>query len=102
MTTPWTVLLAVAVGAALGGLYFEGLWATTRRLGTARRPAPLLLVSFFLRLVLLMGGLALVATTGWWHLATATVGVVGARTLSVRAHAPGRSYHGEERESRWS
>lgn len=83
------LLLAVAVGAALGGLYFEGLWLTASRLGRTRLPGLLLIVSFAVRAAVLGTGLLLVMAGGLGQLLAALVGFVVARAVIVRRHRPG-------------
>ncbi|MCU0580301.1 MAG: ATP synthase subunit I [Desulfobacterota bacterium] len=45
-------VLALAGGFLAGGLYFGGLWWTTRRVLQARRPAVFLLASYLVRAAL--------------------------------------------------
>jgi F1F0 ATPase subunit 2 len=80
------LLLAAAIGAALGVLYFEGLWLTTSRLGSARLPGLLLVASFLVRAAVLSAGLVLVMTGGLGRLLAALVGLVVARTVIVHRH----------------
>ena len=80
------LLLAAAIGAALGALYFEGLWLTTSRLGRARLPGLLLIVSFAVRAAVLTAGLFLVMAGGLGQLLAALVGFVVARAVIVRWH----------------
>jgi F1F0 ATPase subunit 2 len=85
------VLLALASGLALGGLYFLGLWATVRRLPTARSPGLLTLASFLARSGLLVGGIVLVAGGHWPRMAAALVGFVVVRAVLVRRWGPAGS-----------
>ncbi|MBA3829316.1 MAG: ATP synthase subunit I [Taibaiella sp.] len=43
------ILLAFITGAALGALFFFGLWVTVKNMITSKMPAVLSTVSFFLR-----------------------------------------------------
>ncbi|MBO8142471.1 MAG: ATP synthase subunit I [Firmicutes bacterium] len=54
-------LVPLAAGVGLGLAYFAGLWWTSRRVAQVRWPGPFFVVSFALRLALLLGGVWLVA-----------------------------------------
>lgn len=82
------LFLSFLVGILAGGLYFSGLWFTVRQLPTANRPALLLLGSFALRLILLLGAIYLLASTHWSNLFSALAGVLLARTLLIRRWGP--------------
>jgi F1F0 ATPase subunit 2 len=78
----------------MGSLYFGGLWYTVRQLPTASHPARLLLVSFALRLGLLLGAIYLLAGSHWSYLLTALAGVWLARTLLIHRWGPEKKgYH---------
>jgi len=82
-----TILLFIGAGAALGLLYFGGLWLTLQRLPTARRPKTLLLGSFVGRTALVLGIfyiMARVAEVGWEGLALSLIGFLAVRFLLVR------------------
>lgn len=53
--------LSALAGAALGVLYFGGLWLTIQRMTRSQNPGFLLLVSFLLRSVLVIGGFYLIS-----------------------------------------
>jgi len=72
-------LAAVALGLALGGAYFGGLWWTLARLPRWRRPGWALAVSFAVRGPLLLVALALLARQGVVPLLLALVGFLIAR-----------------------
>lgn len=88
MNGAW-LLLSFLAGGLAGGLYFSGLWYTVRQLPTARRPVLLLLGSFALRLVLLLGIIYLLASAHWSYLFSALAGVLLARTLLIHRWGPG-------------
>jgi len=82
-----TMLLSLSAGAALGLLYFGGLWLTLQRLPTADRPKALLLGSFVGRTALVLGIfyiLARVVEVGWEGLAVSLIGFLAIRFLLVR------------------
>ena len=80
--------LALAAGGALGTAYLLGLWATVRRLSATRFPALLSLGSLLARLVLLLGGVYLVADGQWPRVAAALAGFLLARTVLIRRLGP--------------
>ena len=85
----WTgALLALAAGVGLGAVYLLGLWATVRRLPTARWPGLLTLGSLLARLAVLMGGIYLVADQRWERVAVALAGFLLARAVLTRRLGP--------------
>lgn len=85
-----TLQLAVglAAGAALGAVYFLGLWWTLRRLPGARRPGLRLLASFTLRGALVVAAFAALARWGALALVVALGGFLLARLAVTRALGP--------------
>jgi len=101
VSAPWTLLAAGVVGVAAGLAFFEGLWLTSVRISTARRPGLLILGSFAVRAALLLAALAIAVRAGWEVLGVTVVGVLAGRAVSLDRHrppAPGRAVGGE----RWS
>jgi F1F0 ATPase subunit 2 len=81
---------AVALGLALGGAYFGGLWWTLARLPRWRRPGWALAASFAIRGPLLLVALALLARQGVVPLLLALAGFLVARVaLSAWLKAAG-------------
>ncbi|MFW5743366.1 MAG: ATP synthase subunit I [Spirochaetota bacterium] len=60
---PGGLLLGVIAGLAAGALYFGGLYTTTRRFATSRRPGLLMALSFVGRTLAIAAAAVLVATT---------------------------------------
>jgi F1F0 ATPase subunit 2 len=67
ITLDWLHLgLSVAAGAALGTVYFGGLWLTVRSLPGVSRPALWTVASFVVRTAVVAGGfVAIVLFFGW-------------------------------------
>ena len=83
------LLIAFAAGAALGAVYFAGLWATVRRVPEAKHPMLLLGLSLAARMTVLLAGLWLIGRDGHWErLVAAMVGIVLARVLVMRRLPP--------------
>jgi F1F0 ATPase subunit 2 len=61
MTAMLDTLCVIAVGFALGLLFYSGLWWTVRHAAEFRRPAPTLLGSALLRMAAVLGGFYAVA-----------------------------------------
>lgn len=78
---PILMTCAFAVGAAVGGLYFGGLWLTVRLLATARRPNRLLVISYGLRLSFLLAAFSPLARHGLTAVAAAMTGLLLSRHL---------------------
>lgn len=82
--------LALVAGAALGLVFYGGLWWTVGRLTTVRHPAPLALASLLLRLVGSLAVFYLVMDGRWERLLACTLGFLAARTLLVGYLRPAR------------
>lgn len=76
--------MGFAAGAALGGLFFGGLWLTVRRLPSTSTPALLALGSYVVRLAGLGLGLyAIVRLGGAPALLAAVVGLLVSRQVLI-------------------
>ncbi|GAB4355442.1 MAG: hypothetical protein Kow0060_07410 [Methylohalobius crimeensis] len=73
----WGVL--VLAGAALGILFYGGLWITVRRLPQIHRPALWMTTSFILRMAGVVGGFYLLMAGDWRRLAALLLGFVPVR-----------------------
>lgn len=79
--TALSLVLALLAGIALGLFYFGGLWLTVQRLPTIRRPALLMLGSFFLRTLVALSGFYVVMSGSWARLLVCLTGFLAIRTL---------------------
>lgn len=84
------LILAAAVGVALGIWFFGGLLWTVRRLPDARHPAALAFGSFLVRAAGVVAGMLWLAGRHWVLALVALVGYVGVRVWMVRTVAPSR------------
>ena len=83
------LLAAFTAGLALGAFYFTALWHTVRRLPSADKPSRLLIVSFFLRMGLVMAGFFLIMIAGRWEgLAVAMLGFIIIRKILTFSLGP--------------
>ena len=83
------LILMFAVGLALGAFYFIGLWRTVKRLSHTESRARLLLVSYVLRLaVVLMAFYFLLRDGHWERLAVALLGFVVMRKILTHHFGP--------------
>lgn len=94
-------VLVVLAGAALGGVFYGGLWWTVRRAATFRRPGLSVLTSLLLRMGVTLGGFYLVAGGDWLRLLLCLTGFVLARVavtwftrLPSLPNAPARAISG--------
>jgi F1F0 ATPase subunit 2 len=77
--------LSCLAGAALGWVYFLGLWATVRRIPGQRHPGLWMALGLLARFVLLLAVFVFAVRRGGWPaLAAALVGFLVARTVVVR------------------
>lgn len=79
-----TIIFSLLAGAGLGLVYFLGLWATVRRLPTLRWAPLWLLVSLFVRLAILLGGLYWIGGGDWRRFVAALAGIVLVRLALTR------------------
>ena len=78
------LLVPLGIGAALGMVYFTGLWHTVTGLPDSRHPSLSLFGSFALRVCLLLTGLVLATNGRGEAMLAALLGVLLARELLVR------------------
>lgn len=76
------LVLMFAAGLALGAFYFIGLWQTVSRLSRTRHRASLLLVSYGLRLAVVLSAFYFLLRDGHWErIALALIGFVMMRKI---------------------
>lgn len=75
------VFLPVSAGAALGAIFFGGLWWTVRRALSSQRPALLVLGSMLVRTGLVVVGFYFVSGGQWQRLLFCLAGFVAARLI---------------------
>jgi F1F0 ATPase subunit 2 len=88
-----SVILAVvglAVGILAGLVFFGGLWWTSHRLLSARRPAVLVAASLLARMLVVATTLILLARVDVVMFAGCVIGVVAGRMIVTRAGMNGR------------
>jgi F1F0 ATPase subunit 2 len=88
----WAILAVagVAAGVVAGLVFFGGLWWTSQRLVTSRRPGLLVVGSLLVRMIVVAGTLVLLARIDVVLLVGAVIGLVAARTALTRAAMQGR------------
>ncbi|MHC4660755.1 MAG: N-ATPase subunit AtpR [Planctomycetota bacterium] len=86
---PLYTTLAFGAGLALGAFYFGLLWLTVRKIGTAKNPAGLMLVSFVLRLGAVLAGFYFVMDGRWERLVACLIGFIIMRSLFAFRLRPG-------------
>jgi len=77
------MLLALLGGIVLGGFYFAVLWYTVQRLSTVSRPALWMILSFVIRLGVVLSGFYLLSGGHWQNLLLALLGFVMVRSVLV-------------------
>jgi F1F0 ATPase subunit 2 len=78
----FVMVAAFAAGLALGAFYFITLWHTVQRLPAAHGPARLMLVSFVLRMTVVLAGFYLImGGEHWERLAAAMLGFIIIRKI---------------------
>jgi F1F0 ATPase subunit 2 len=85
----WLALaLSALAGAALGALYFGGLWLTVQKMRQAKNPGLLMLGSFWARTILVIGGFYLIADGKLERLAVALFIFTVTRYFFIRHFKP--------------
>jgi F1F0 ATPase subunit 2 len=86
------LILCFIVGAAIGAIYFAGLWETVRKLSDTKTPVRRVVLSYALRMILLISGFYLVMQGEWERLVAAMIGLILVREVMVRklGHASNR------------
>jgi F1F0 ATPase subunit 2 len=83
------LILMFAAGLALGAFYFVSLWLTLQRLAEIQNRARLLLVSYILRLAVVLTAFYFLLRDGHWErLAVAMIGFVIMRKILTHHFAP--------------
>ncbi|KFZ44275.1 hypothetical protein DS62_06910 [Smithella sp. SC_K08D17] len=78
----FVMVAAFAAGLALGAFYFITLWHTVQRLPAAHGPTRLMLVSFVLRMTVVLAGFYLImGGEHWERLAAAMLGFIIIRKI---------------------
>ena len=83
--TPLTVGIGLLCGIVLGCLYFGGLWLSVKRLKEVERKKSFLLLSWFVRSVLLCLGLYFLARFDPASLLCAAAGLFVTRGVIIRS-----------------
>jgi F1F0 ATPase subunit 2 len=78
------VVVALLTGAALGVVFFGGLWWTVHRGVTSAHPARWFMLSLLVRVAVVLGGIYLVTDGQWQRLLACMLGFWLARVVVVR------------------
>jgi len=84
MNETLNLVLALATGVLLGGVFFVGLWWTVRKVVSSKHPALWLLGSALLRMSIALAGFYFVAHGHWERLLVCLLGFVTARLIVTR------------------
>jgi F1F0 ATPase subunit 2 len=88
MDSPFALALALAAGAAVGAVFFTGLWLTVRFLPSAGSPVLLMIGSAVLRLGIALPALGFIAAGSLPRLGLAILGFLAMRTLLIQRWKP--------------
>ena len=79
------IFIYILIGAALGVIYFAGLWFTIRKVLLSRRSAGLVMLSYLIRNAFLIFALFFIGRGGKWeNLIFALIGIIGMRWVFFR------------------
>jgi F1F0 ATPase subunit 2 len=88
MNEPLVWALSALGGAALGAVFFGGLWWTVQKGVSSASPALWFLCSGLLRTAIVVAGFYFISAGAWQRLAAAFAGFVCARLLVIRLTRP--------------
>ena len=88
MTSSLALLLSGMAGAALGVVFFGGLWWTVRKAVTSGQPALWFFGSVLLRMAVALAGFYFVSDGHWQRLLACLLGFVIARLILMRLAGP--------------
>jgi F1F0 ATPase subunit 2 len=88
LSTLIVLMMAFAVGSALGAFYFIALWRTVLRLPSTTSPVRLMLGSIILRMAVVMAGFYFVMGGHWERLAAAMLGFIVMRKIITHYFGP--------------
>ncbi len=89
MNAMFIIVLMFAVGLALGAFYFISLWQTVQRLGQTQSRARLLVISYVLRLSVVLTAFYFLLRDGHWEwLVAAMIGFVVMRKIFTYHFGP--------------
>jgi F1F0 ATPase subunit 2 len=78
------ILISVFTGILLGTFFFGGLWFTVRKGMVAKNPALLFLVSFIIRIAVVLTGFYFIAQSDWKNILFCLGGFLVARSAVTR------------------
>ena len=101
MNETLTLILVGAAGAALGAIFFGGLWWTVRKGVSSPRPALWFFGSMVVRMTIVLAGFYLVGRGHWERLVACLLGFIIARFIVMRLtrtpierqHSPAKEAH---------
>ena len=83
-------------GIILGAVFFGGLYLTVRRLNEVKNPSALFVISFMVRMAVLLGGLFYVSRWGYRGVLLALLGMIATRYIMIFYIKNPRPEQGEE------
>ncbi len=84
----FNTILPFVEGMVLGVIFFFGLWWTVKKGVLVKQPAFLFLVSFFLRIGIVLAGFYFAAGGHWENLLVSLLGFVVARYIITKLVGP--------------
>jgi len=88
VSPPLMLVLGAIAGVVRGAVFFGGLWWTSKQLVSGGRHASFVALSFVSRMVVLAGGLVVLARIDPWLLIGALPGLIAARIGWIRSVGP--------------
>jgi len=88
------LISAFVGGAAIGVVYFGGLWLTVNRIPTTQTPGILIIISFLVRTFIMMVGFFLLFSWAGYYALPSFIGILIVRFIMINKVQPNRSVKG--------
>lgn len=83
MNETMSMIVAFVAGIALGIVFFGGLWFTVKKAVHAKNPAIWIVISFILRISIILLGFYVIGFDHWQHLLLCLLGFIVARFMVI-------------------
>lgn len=77
------IIFAFVAGAALGILFFGGLWYTVKKIVDTKMPVVWVLGSFIFRVAVVLVGFYFISSGNWQRLVVCVIGFIAARFIVI-------------------
>jgi len=94
------LLLSLLAGCLLGAFFFGGLWWTVQKITESSRPYLISVISYIIRIAVVLVCFYLLLQSGWQNLFAAMIGFIITRTVLAYKLKPERRLPGNDHKPR--